>query len=434
MSITSVLKCNNCNLVVNELLTFVQHKHEVMDSESLVRICTSAFTAEDIETAKSLFFQSVSSDVRKIKRKKKEGKSNKDLFDVIGMFKSLDPETIPIFVAHDLNKLPPVTFDHVDVTRLLKDIVVLQNEVKMIKNTYVTTDALLQTKEEFFMKNCEGRMNNGFQINPNSTLNKTSRHINIKRGACVGSFDCNSGPIGLPHISCIENDSNNGTIDTQNISCELLSPSRVRERGADESAVAVSRPAQEHVEAPTAVSTVRPTVVPPILPYAPPSPPPVPVNVADLLTKRSFANVVSALGDWKEPKKSSEWTEVQRNRHRNRFIGKKGIAITSSECKFKAADCKIPLFINNVDKGTSSKDIADYIKDKTQVTVTLEKIEMKQQRDYDAYKMLVPKHKLELFLEDRIWPEGITFRRFVDFRYRYYTNQYGLQSNKGNSN
>lgn len=54
MSVASALKCNNCNLVVNELLTFVQNKHEVMDSESVVRICTSAFSSEEIVTAKSL--------------------------------------------------------------------------------------------------------------------------------------------------------------------------------------------------------------------------------------------------------------------------------------------------------------------------------------------------------------------------------------------
>ncbi|XP_075990139.1 uncharacterized protein LOC142985779 [Anticarsia gemmatalis] len=36
------------------------------------------------------------------------------------------PDDVPTFVAKELHKLPPVTFDHVDVTSLLKDIVSLK--------------------------------------------------------------------------------------------------------------------------------------------------------------------------------------------------------------------------------------------------------------------------------------------------------------------
>lgn len=111
------------------------------------------------------------------------------------MFKSLDSEKIEIFVAHDLNKLPPVTFDHVDITRLLKDIVVLQNEVKPIKNTYVTMVAL-QTQEDCLKR--KGKVvtvNSSFEANLNLEIPKTSyRYINLKRGS--DSFYCNSGPIG----------------------------------------------------------------------------------------------------------------------------------------------------------------------------------------------------------------------------------------------
>lgn len=55
---------------------------------------------------------------------------------------------------------------------------------------------------------------------------------------------------------------------------------------------------------------------------------------------------------------------------------------------------------------------------------------MKQNKDYDAYKMFVPRHKLTLFMDDKIWPEGISFRRFIDFERRRITvkNQNECQS------
>lgn len=43
---------------------------------------------------------------------------------------------------------------------------------------------------------------------------------------------------------------------------------------------------------------------------------------------------------------------------------------------------------------------------------------MKHEKDYNAYKVFVPKHKLSVFLDDKLWPEGITFRRFIEFRKR----------------
>lgn len=107
------------------------------------------------------------------------------------MFKTVDPEYIPIFVAHDLNKLPPITFDHVDVTRLLKDILKLQNEIQQIKNTYVTTEQLLQTKEDLMKINDDDVIlgkNVPTEFSQAALIN-SNRNINFRRGACLTSFD-----------------------------------------------------------------------------------------------------------------------------------------------------------------------------------------------------------------------------------------------------
>lgn len=50
-------------------------------------------------------------------------------------------------------------------------------------------------------------------------------------------------------------------------------------------------------------------------------------------------------------------------------------------------------------------------------SVNLKMINMKKVRQYNAYKLFVCKSKLHLFLNDELWPSGITFRRFVRFMY-----------------
>lgn len=45
----NMLKCTNCNVVISEVVACIRNRHDVMDNESLIRICVSAFTEEDNE-------------------------------------------------------------------------------------------------------------------------------------------------------------------------------------------------------------------------------------------------------------------------------------------------------------------------------------------------------------------------------------------------
>lgn len=78
----------------------------------------------------------------------------------------------------------------------------------------------------------------------------------------------------------------------------------------------------------------------------------------------------------------------------------------------------MPLFINNVHKDASTTDISKYILSKTQLSVKLEKVNMKLDKDYNAYKIFVPSSRLSDFMDENLWPEGVSFRRFINFRYK----------------
>ncbi|KAF9414414.1 hypothetical protein HW555_007668 [Spodoptera exigua] len=161
-----------------------------MDEETIVRICSTAFLVEEIESAKNLLFEALPAKQRNVSRKG-SGKSTRDLYDIISVLKQADPEEIPIFVAKELHKLPPVTFDHVDVTRLLKDILILQKDLIEIKDTYVTSTQLNEVKNE--VEN----------LKQASIVNNFDLNVNQKRGgSCrIDSFCLDSGPSGLPHIT-----------------------------------------------------------------------------------------------------------------------------------------------------------------------------------------------------------------------------------------
>lgn len=131
---------------------------------------------------------------------------------------------------------------------------------------------------------------------------------------------------------------------------------------------------------------------------------------------KSFARAVEEKGDWKKEQYSEDWIQVQRKRLKNRFVAVAGIAEINSSEKFRAADINIPLFINNVNKSTSEKDILDYIMKKAQLEVTLHRINSRTPKQYNAYKVFVPKTKLSTFLNDSFWPEGVSYRRYIDFK------------------
>lgn len=99
-------------------------------------------------------------------------------------------------------------------------------------------------------------------------------------------------------------------------------------------------------------------------------------------------------------------------------MGKMGNSVIDAGEKFKPADRKVPIFITNVHKDTADFDIENYIFRKSAISVKLEKINLRKQTDYNAYKFFVSQSDVHMFLNSEMWPKGIIFRRFVHFRPR----------------
>lgn len=176
-----------------------------MDEISIVKLCMDSFSGSEISDAKQLLFQSIDTSVKNVSRRKEV--ERRDLEDIICAFKNTEPDQTPIFVAKELHKLPPVTFDHVHVTRLLKDIILLQTEVKHIKQTYATSEELLEQK------------------NIVNTSGPSDEHVNKRRGAYL--FDSRPpGTLNFSNMSVV-----NSSPDHEQES-NYLSLSRTRELNA----------------------------------------------------------------------------------------------------------------------------------------------------------------------------------------------------------
>lgn len=411
---TRILKCSNCNIVICEVLAFIQNKIDVMSEDSLVRICSTSFSVEEIENAKSLLFESVTTSKRK-RTRRREGRMHRDLFDVISLFKETDPELTPTFVARDLQKLPPVHFDHLDATKLLKDILVIQKEIQTIKESYVTEDKLNEIKNELYNLKSASLVNNNFD------LHNAEGHINTKRGGGIltNSYYLDSSPIEPPYCSHAEVSIANHEHER---SCATAAAAAT---GLDTGDRRVEFVVRNFSTAALNGNTFAPaqTVDPAAergscMQYShKAASTPEPNGVGS--TNKLLAKVVTAEGEWKAEEPNEQWILAQRKRYRNRFSTVEGKARNSADQKFKAADIRVPLFVNNVDKTTSENDIVDYIYNKTQVRVILHKIKSKVPRQYSAYKMLVPNAKLTLFLDNALWPEGVAVRKFVNFKHNY---------------
>lgn len=396
-----MLKCNNCNIVISELLSYVQHKHDVMDNVTLVKMCNSTFTEAEIVCAKDLLFESVTAEQRKKVKRRKEGKNQRNLDDIISFFKEVDPDVIPIFVARDLQKLPPISEDHLDMVTMWKDVTRLKNEINHIKENYATMAQVEELDKKWNSKKYD------------SIINMSCTNVNMRKR---GGYYINSGPEALSsHVDDETTDiTTESTRSSDNLSHSHNAYGARAQQGGMENAPVnkgcmsetepSSHPGQGvcSSEMQAGISCMQN------------------MNIVPTEKKQpSFSECLSNKNTWKLPKDAdNKWTLVQRKRYRNRFIGNMGKAVEDSANKFKPAVTKIPLYISNVHKEVSESDIVDYIYGKTNEKVDMVKINMKFEKDYNSYKVYVNKNKLDVFLDDKLWPSGISFRRFVNIKER----------------
>ena len=130
------------NLVVSELLCFLRCKMASVPAQNLIQVCKAFFSDEEIAKAKERLFESevewTSVGVRNIKRKTtiKASKASLDLEDMMKALQAADGACLdlPVFVAQDLNRVPSVSPESVDLCVLAEEIRTLNKKVSEIES------------------------------------------------------------------------------------------------------------------------------------------------------------------------------------------------------------------------------------------------------------------------------------------------------------
>lgn len=341
--------------MVNELLTFIQNKIDTLDELSIIQICVTNFSEDEIEYAKTVLYDKCAIDGVRRSYRKGDSKNKNNLKDIIKMFKETDPAEQPAFVAKDLNRLPPVTFDHVDVTRLLKDLTLMKNELLTLRNDTISKTEVLR-----------------FQDCMTSELAALRKTIRDDEGSRSSNYVTGSNKIV--------------TTPTQKkrLSRPLPLVNKTAPLGTQLSAR--SQPVEE-VHTPSYRDIIQRNK-----------------QTHSKMTSNNIENT-NLIDDG--------FTRVEYKK-RKKIGNLTGTGQKPS--KLQIADISSSIYVSRLAKSSSIDDVKEHIKDMGETCLDVQLLDQKHDTSFNSYKIIICSSKLERFLNGDFWPEGIKFRRFRERR------------------
>ncbi|XP_075990184.1 uncharacterized protein LOC142985826 [Anticarsia gemmatalis] len=346
-----------------------------MDEVSILQICRSNFKEEDVSSAKLLLFQSLGK-LDQMPSRRREG-SEKSLQDIIDMLKKTDPDDVPDFVAKELSKLPPVMFDHVDVTRLLKDITSLKAEMTKMQSRLEASDTII----------AELRAEITSLHNVGSVIRSPeASKVNTRRGpqtASISSFaSANSSASPAADIA-------DEALLAAVVAC-ASTPASVTSR------VGTTTPARAYADI---VAKKTPAAQ----------------------TKRQIIKGVKQKSCLSTQKDNTEQPKEQADKDGFIMVQKKkkkpsqnkcGTGPTGPNYLLRPAVPVTPLYVSRLHYSTKVEEIVEYIQTKTKWTLRVQRLESRHNVGFNAFVVRVPTEHLTKFMEPEFWPKGVVFRRF----------------------
>ena len=115
----------HCGLMVNELLCWYQNMMNVLDTNIMIKLSSEKFSAKEVSDARDLIYNLLPCDndgpLLKSRQRKliSDGIKVQQLKEIFQMLQETDSGEIPKFVALQLEKLPPISYDCGDISGLL---------------------------------------------------------------------------------------------------------------------------------------------------------------------------------------------------------------------------------------------------------------------------------------------------------------------------
>ena len=121
------------SVIVDELLCFLANKIDVLPPQSIADLCRTTYDEGEIEAAKKrLFDLCADENSSRFRRRQGPKKSAVNLDDMMRLLQEKGTD-VPLFVARNLSRLPPITFDSIDVSSLLHSVRRAQLEIDVLK-------------------------------------------------------------------------------------------------------------------------------------------------------------------------------------------------------------------------------------------------------------------------------------------------------------
>ena len=118
-------------IIVSELLCFVQNKVDTVPLDTLAKLCVEFYTQEEINKSKMMFFDLIDAESRsRCKKNQGPDKSLKDMKDILHLFLQIQVPYKYKFVARNLANIPPLSLLSSDNMKILQEIEMLKSEMK----------------------------------------------------------------------------------------------------------------------------------------------------------------------------------------------------------------------------------------------------------------------------------------------------------------
>ena len=123
-----------------ELLCFIGYKSKIMPNPQLSKLCCDFYDVPTIQTAKDVLLKSVSlpeGDKRKSRRRTKIAETN--MQDIITIFYEINPGDEPLFVARNLNNVPPLSMNNFDMSHIIEEMGKIKSRLSVLQEAQETS-------------------------------------------------------------------------------------------------------------------------------------------------------------------------------------------------------------------------------------------------------------------------------------------------------
>ena len=124
---------HNKGPVTNELLCYVSCKIRICTFDVIVKMCTDFYDTDVIAAAKDALMECVTlPEADKRSGRRRANLKEVHMKDIVSILLEIKPEDVPLFLASDLNNVPPMSLNNFDMSRIITDMEVLKSQMKII--------------------------------------------------------------------------------------------------------------------------------------------------------------------------------------------------------------------------------------------------------------------------------------------------------------